>query len=391
MRIQNVADDAFRRYGKVLEGYDFTELLKEMKHTPVPEDVTYVPSVEEMEALPVAKELQNKGYGGLPIEIGYCNGHNKKLNGLEYHRSSEINVAVTDLVLLIGHQQDVEKDFTYDTSKVEAFLVPAGTAIEVYATTLHYAPCHVNESGFQCVVVLPKGTNTELTFEKAAEIGTKKVIRDHSTLGIVVLTDGSVTGIDRKNYLSAEERVINELKSLNKPFAVVLNTLDPYSESTELLRSELEEKYDVPIVPLNVLAMDEEDIENVMETVLYDFPLNEIRINLPKWVEGLERNHWIKNNIIFTLKQSIAEIGKLRDVDSIVKGFSELEFLEDTEVENVELGEGVISIDLTAKQDLFYNVLEEKSGFKIDGDHQLLNLVTKLSRVKNEYDKIESA
>ena len=129
MKIQNVADDAFRRYGKVLEGYDFTELLKEMKHTTVPEDVTYVPSVEEMEALPVAKELQNKGYGGLPIEIGYCNGHNKKLNGLEYHRSSEINVAVTDLVLLIGHQQDVEKDFTYDTSKVEAFLVPAGTAI----------------------------------------------------------------------------------------------------------------------------------------------------------------------------------------------------------------------------------------------------------------------
>ena len=129
-----------------------------------------------------------------------------------------------------------------------------------------------------------------MTFEKAAEIGTKKVIRDHSTLGIVVLTDGSVTGIDRKNYLSAEERVINELKSLNKPFAVVLNTLDPYSESTELLRSELEEKYDVPIVPLNVLAMDEEDIENVMETVLYDFPLNEIRINLPKWVEGLEKS-----------------------------------------------------------------------------------------------------
>ena len=166
MKIQNVADDAFRRYGKVLEGYDFTELLKEMKHTPVPEDVIYVPSVEEMEALPVAKELQNKGYGGLPIEIGYCNGHNKKLNGLEYHRSSEINVAVTDMVLLIGHQQDVEKDFTYDTSKVEAFLVPAGTAVEVYATTLHYAPCHVNETGFQCVVVLPKGTNTELTFDK---------------------------------------------------------------------------------------------------------------------------------------------------------------------------------------------------------------------------------
>ena len=246
------------------------------------------------------------------------------------------------------------------------------------------------EDGRQRLVSTP-WSQEAMTFEKAAEIGTKKVIRDHSTLGIVILTDGSVTGIDRSNYLSAEERVINELKSLNKPFAVVLNTLDPDSEETDLLRAELEEKYNVPIVPLNVLAMDEEDIENVMETVLYDFPLNEIRINLPKWVEGLERNHWIKNNIIFTLKQSIAEIGKLRDVDSIVQGFSELEFLDETQVDNVELGEGVISIDLTAKQDLFYNVLEEKSGFKIDGDHQLLNLVTKLSRVKNEYDKIESA
>ena len=246
------------------------------------------------------------------------------------------------------------------------------------------------EDGRQRLVSTP-WSQEAMTFEKAAEIGTKKVIRDHSTLGIVILTDGSVTGIDRSNYLSAEERVINELKSLNKPFAVVLNTLDPDSEETDLLRAELEEKYNVPIVPLNVLAMDEEDIENVMETVLYDFPLNEIRINLPKWVEGLERNHWIKNNIIFTLKQSIAEIGKLRDVDSIVQGFSELEFLDETQVDNVELGEGVISIDLTAKQDLFYNVLEEKSGFKIDGDHQLLNLVTKLSRVKTEYDKIESA
>lgn len=246
------------------------------------------------------------------------------------------------------------------------------------------------EEGRQRLVSTP-WSQEAMTFEKAAEIGTKKVIRDHSTLGIVVLTDGSVTGIDRKNYIQAEERVISELKSLNKPFAVVLNTLDPYSDETELLRGELEEKYNVPVVPLNVLAMDEEDIESVMETVLYDFPLNEIRINLPKWVEGLERNHWIKNNIIFTLKQSIAEIGKIRDINGIVEGFSELEFLENTQVDNVELGEGVISIDLTAKKDLFYNILEEKSGFKIDGDHQLLNLVTKLSRVKNEYDKIESA
>ena len=165
MKIQKVTDPAFRKYGQVLEGYDFTGLIKEMKHPPVPEDVIYVPSVEELEALDIMKDLQNKGYGGLPVQIGYCNGHNKKLNAVEYHRNSEINVAVTDLVLLIGHQQDIEPDHTYDTSKIEAFLVPAGTGIEVYATTLHYAPCHVNEGGFQCVVVLPKGTNTDLTFQ----------------------------------------------------------------------------------------------------------------------------------------------------------------------------------------------------------------------------------
>ena len=148
MKIQNVTDDSFRKYGKVLEGYDFTALIREMKHTPVPENVIYVASVEELESLDVARELQNKGYGGLPIEIGYCNGHNRKLNAVEYHRNSEINVAVTDLVLLIGHQQDIAPDFTYDTANIEAYLVPAGTGIEVYATTLHYAPCHVNDTGF---------------------------------------------------------------------------------------------------------------------------------------------------------------------------------------------------------------------------------------------------
>ncbi len=169
MKIQSVADLPFVKYGKVLKGYDFSGLIREMKHTPVPEDVIYVPSAEELEALDVSRELQNKAYGGLPIQIGYCNGHNKRLNAVEYHRNSEINVAVTDLVLLIGCQQDIEADFTYDTSKIEAFLVPAGTAVEVYATTLHYAPCHVNESGFQCVVVLPLGTNTELTFQTADE------------------------------------------------------------------------------------------------------------------------------------------------------------------------------------------------------------------------------
>ena len=176
-------------------------LLKEMKHMPVPEDVIYVPSVDELEALDVAKELQNRAYGGLPIQIGYCNGHNKKLNAVEYHRNSEINVAATDLVLLIGEQKDIEDDLTYDTSKIEAFLVPAGTAIEVYATTLHYAPCHVKDSGFQCVVVLPKGTNTELNFqpgktgEDALITAKNKWLIAHEEAGI----EGAFNGLKGEN------------------------------------------------------------------------------------------------------------------------------------------------------------------------------------------------
>lgn len=133
-----------------------------MEHTPLPDDVIYTPSVAELEALPIFHTLQTALYGELPIQIGYCNGHNNKLNALEYHRSSEINIAATDLILLLGLQKDITDEYTYDTANVEAFLVPANTALEVYATTLHYAPCSVDGKGFRCVVVLPKDTNLPL-------------------------------------------------------------------------------------------------------------------------------------------------------------------------------------------------------------------------------------
>lgn len=246
------------------------------------------------------------------------------------------------------------------------------------------------EDGKQRLVSTP-WSNEAMPFEKAAEIGTKKVIRDHSTIGIVITTDGTVTGIDRRGYEDPEERVIQELNELNKPFVIVLNTLTPYSEDTLELKRELEEKYNKPVIPMNVLDMDEDDIEVVMENVLYDFPVNEININFPKWIEGLEKNHWIKNNIIFAIKQNMNDLGVIRDVNNIVEGFKTLDFLEDTQVDNVELGEGVISINLATRQDLFYNVLEEKSGFKIDGEYELLNLVTRLSRVNTEYEKVEQA
>ncbi len=175
MVLHKVTDPEFASYGKVLPGYDLKELLREMSHTPLPEDTIYVPSEESLENLAVARDFQNLAFGGLPIQIGYCNGSNHKLNAVEYHRSSEVNVAVNDLILLLGHQQDIAADYTYDTSKIEAFLVPAGTAVEVYATTLHYAPCNAEEGGFRCVVVLPRGTNTELDFEQGTQAEDKLI------------------------------------------------------------------------------------------------------------------------------------------------------------------------------------------------------------------------
>ncbi len=169
MEIQKVTDISFQKYGKLVREMDCSKLLKEMKHTPMPNDVTYVPSMKRLEDLEVAEEFQNRMYGGLPIQIGYCNGHNETLNAVEYHRCSEVDVAVDDIILLLGRQQDIKEDFTYDTSLMEAFYVPAGTAVELYATTLHYAPCGVNGNGFRCVIILPRDTNTEITFSLAGK------------------------------------------------------------------------------------------------------------------------------------------------------------------------------------------------------------------------------
>lgn len=200
MKINKVTDPEFRKYGRVIDGYDFSKLIKAMEHTPLPEDVIYEPSIEELEATDVAIDLKMRIYGELPIQIGYCNGHNSKLNALEYHRSSEVNIAATDMILLLGSREDVEDDFTYDTSKVEGFFVPEGTAIEVYATTLHYAPCGVDGQGFKCVVVLPKGTNldvvnTHATAEDKLLAASNKWLIAHEDAHI----DGAFNGLRGEN------------------------------------------------------------------------------------------------------------------------------------------------------------------------------------------------
>lgn len=161
MEILKVTDKAFQTYGKVIQGIDVSDLLEALKETPQPDDVVYVASDEKLEACPCVEKIGYSLYGGMPVQVGYCNGNNLLLNAVEYHRDSEVNVAQTDMILILGKEQDIEEDGTYDTGKMEAFLVPAGTVIEVYATTLHYAPCNVNGNKFRAAVILPKGTNTD--------------------------------------------------------------------------------------------------------------------------------------------------------------------------------------------------------------------------------------
>lgn len=210
MKIYDVTDARFRKYGKVVKNIDFSELVEAMKKMPIPADVVYEPSIGALEALPVAEELGRVFFGELPIQIGYCNGHNTHLNAVEYHRSSEINVAATDAILMLGLQTDVAEDFTYDTSKLEVFLVPAGTAVELYATTLHYAPCHVADTGFQVSVILPKGTNEPLEGRHAADGGENedalltaknKWLIGHADGG---LPEGSFLGLTGENLDLAE-------------------------------------------------------------------------------------------------------------------------------------------------------------------------------------------
>ena len=172
MEAISIFDEKFKKYGRVWKDLPSQRLIKEMEHAPLPKDVIYVPSVEDMENTPEAKEYENKVFGGLPIQIGYCNGNCNELTALEYHRNSEINIAVTDMLLALGWLPDVtesEEGFDYDTTKVEVFYVPAGTVLEMYSTTLHYAPWNADENGFKCIVILPKGTNTDIDFKLSAK------------------------------------------------------------------------------------------------------------------------------------------------------------------------------------------------------------------------------
>lgn len=171
MKVYDITDPRFNKYGSIVRGYDLSELLAEMRRRPIPEAVEYVASDPVLEALPVFRQFSFGFYGGMPVELGYCMGHNQKLNALEYHRGSEVNISVTDYIVLLGRQQDLDENFNYDTAQVEAFYIPQGLAVEFYATTLHYCACHVQDGGYSHATFLPRGTNcpVEETFTPETE------------------------------------------------------------------------------------------------------------------------------------------------------------------------------------------------------------------------------
>jgi len=230
-----------------------------------------------------------------------------------------------------------------------------------------------------------------IPFQEAAEIGTRKVIAEHSTMGVVITTDGSITDIPRENYLEAEERVIAELKDLGRPFLVVLNSTSAGSEETVRLAGELAAKYDVPVLPLDCAQMSQADILYLLEKLLYEFPVNEVNISLPAWVEELDLRHWLRQKFEDCVRETVKHVRRLRDVGGAVESLAEYDFIGEVRLLNMDMGVGSASIGITAAPELFYQVLAEQSGFPVEGERDLFRLVRDLSYAKREYDKVAQA
>ncbi|MGB9802584.1 stage IV sporulation protein A [Desulfofundulus sp.] len=230
-----------------------------------------------------------------------------------------------------------------------------------------------------------------IPFQEAAEIGTRKVISDHSTMGVVVTTDGSITDIPRENYIEAEERVIAEFKEINRPFLVLLNSTRPQDPQTIALAEELAEKYDVPVLPVDCLQMTQQDALFILETVLMEFPVNEVNVLLPQWVEELESSHWLRQKVEDSVRETIQNVRRLRDINSAVERLGDYEFVKSVRITKMDMGTGVAAIEITSPQELYFQVLSEESGFNITGEHELFRLVKELAVAKREYDKVAQA
>lgn len=231
----------------------------------------------------------------------------------------------------------------------------------------------------------------EIPFNMAAEIGTKKVITEHSTIGLVITCDGSISDIPRDEYQEAEERVIAELKEINKPFVVLLNSLKPNSEETKKLKESLQTKYDVPVLIIDCLKLEEKDIKNILEKILFQFPIKEISYKMPQWLLSLEKNHWLKRSVFDSIKQTSSEINKIQEIKNSCELIKNNEFVSGINISKIDLGKGKIYINLEIDESLFFKVLEEITGVTIDPNIGLIPYIYELAKTKKEYEKIKTA
>ena len=234
-------------------------------------------------------------------------------------------------------------------------------------------------------------SNDEMPFEQAAEIGTKKVIQEHSTIGILVTTDGSVTAIPREDYIEAEERVVRELQELNKPFIIVLNSAEPYSDYTQSLATKLQEKYSTQVISTDCENLTNENIDEIFGKVLYEFPVEQMNINFPRWVDGLPDDHWLKEEIGDEIKNAFKDVTILKQVDGGISKLQNTEVIQTTVINDIQLGTGSINITINLMDNLFYKVLTEISGVEISNEGELFSTMISFANVKKSYDKVAYA
>ena len=230
-----------------------------------------------------------------------------------------------------------------------------------------------------------------IPFAEAAEIGTKKVICEHSTIGLVVTTDGSICEIDREYYVPAETRVINELKELNKPFIILLNTVNPTSQKATELKRELEQKHRVPVVCINCEEINASDISRVIETVLFEFPVCEMRVKMPGWMQTLDRKHWLCESVYDSVNSAVQNVYKISDVRGFAEEMGECTYLKKADIEGMDLGKGIADVRITPCDDLLFRVIGEITGLEIENERKLMDVIVDMSKMKHEYDKISYA
>ena len=234
-------------------------------------------------------------------------------------------------------------------------------------------------------------SDEEMPFEVAAEIGTKKVITEHSTIGILVTTDGSITEIPREDYVEAEERVVKELKELNKPFVIVLNTNNPYSDYTKELSRTLEDKYQVAVIPTDCTNLNMEDVNDIFGKILYEFPVERINLNFPGWVDGLDDEHPLKQELYTNIKEAFKNTNAVKNINVGIERINSTEIVKQTTIKEINLGNGSVSLEITLQEELFYQVLTEITGVDVQNEADLFSTIYNLASVKKEYDKVAIA